>query len=53
MNKKIVGIEASIQKHNIDKNYWSDCFDINFKISHNIPRETIMIGTPCIYKTEI
>lgn len=53
IEKNYVGIEASIQKHNIDKNYWSDCFDINFKISHNIPRETIMIGTPCIYKTEI
>ena len=46
--KNFDGIEASILKHNVIKNYWSDCFDINFLVSHNIPRETIMIGTPCI-----
>ena len=51
--KNFDGIEASILKHNVIKNYWSDCFDINFLVSHNIPRETIMIGTPCIYKTEV
>ena len=49
--KKYDGIEAQIQKFNVEKNYWSDSFDINFKLSHNIPRETIMIGTPCVYKT--
>ena len=54
MNKqKYSGIEASIKKHNLEKNYWNDCFDINFIISHNIPRETNMIGTPCVYKTNI
>lgn len=51
--KNFTGIEASIRKQNIQKNYWSDCFDINYKISHNIPRETDMIGTPCIYKAKI
>ena len=51
--KKYDGIEAQIQKFNEDKNYWSDSFDINFKLSHNIPRETIMIGTPCVYKTSV
>jgi glycosyltransferase involved in cell wall biosynthesis len=51
-DKRYNGIEASIEKNNIEKNYWSDCFDINFLVSHNIPRETIMIGTPCIYETK-
>lgn len=51
--KKYSGIEASIRKSNSDKNYWNDCFDINFLISHNTPGETIMIGTPCIYLSEI
>ncbi len=51
--RKYAGIEASIEKHNLEKNYWSDCFDINFITSHNIPRETNIIGTPCVYKTRI
>lgn len=52
-NNKYDGIQASVKKHNVSKNYWSDCFDIHFKISHNIPRETIVIGGPCIYKTKV
>jgi glycosyltransferase involved in cell wall biosynthesis len=51
--KKYDGIEAQIEKFNIDKNYWSDSFDIDFKLNHNLPRETIMIGTPCVYKTNV
>ncbi len=51
--KNYVGIEALIYKFDKKKNYWNDCFDINYEVSHNIPRETIMIGTPCIYRTDI
>ena len=40
-NKKYNGIEASIEKINIEKNYWSDCFDINFLVSHNIQEKQL------------
>ena len=51
--KKLHGIGSLIESYKTLNNYWSDCFDINYKISHNIPRKTDMLGTPCIYKTEV
>ena len=51
--KKLDGIGALIESYKTLNNYWSDCFDINYKITHNIPRKTVMLGTPCIYKTEV
>lgn len=51
--RKLDGIEAQIIQYEKQNNYWNYCFDVNFEVSHNIPRDTIMIGTPCIYITEI
>lgn len=46
------GIEAFIYSVK-NKSFWDWSMEQNFILSHNIPRETDMIGTPCIYKSEV
>ena len=43
--RKLDGIEAQILQSNNDSNYWNECFDINFKVSHNIARDTCLLYT--------
>jgi glycosyltransferase involved in cell wall biosynthesis len=46
------GIEAFIYSVK-NKSFWDWSMEQNFILSHNIVRETDMIGTPCIYKAEV
>jgi len=46
------GIEAFIYSVK-NKSFWDWSMEQNFVLSHNIVRETDMIGTPCIYKAEV
>lgn len=46
------GIEAQILSVS-NSNYWEWAMEQNFRLSHNIPGPRIMIGTPCIYRTEV
>ena len=46
------GIEAFIYSVK-NEGYWDSSMEQNFILSHNITRETDMIGTPCIYKAEV
>lgn len=49
---KYTGIEAQIKSEN-NLNYWDTGMELNFEISHNFPGARRMIGTPCIYRTEV
>lgn len=46
------GIEAQIISVS-NKGYWDWAMEQNFRLTHNIPGPRIMIGTPCIYRTEV
>ena len=46
------GIEAFIYSVK-NKSFWDWAMEQNFVLSHNIVRETDMIGAPCIFKTEV
>lgn len=46
------GIEAFIYSVK-NKSFWDWSMEQNFILSHNIVRETDMIGTPCVYKAEV
>jgi glycosyltransferase involved in cell wall biosynthesis len=46
------GIEAFIYSVN-NRGFWDWSMEQNFILSHNIVRETDMIGAPCIYKAEV
>jgi glycosyltransferase involved in cell wall biosynthesis len=46
------GIEAFIYSVN-NRGFWDWSMEQNFILSHNIVRETDMIGAPCVYKSEV
>lgn len=46
------GIEAKILSLK-NKTYWDWAMEQNFILTHNFPRETNMIGTPCVYRAEV
>ncbi|MEW6614758.1 MAG: glycosyltransferase family 2 protein [Thermodesulfobacteriota bacterium] len=46
------GIEAQVLSVQ-NTNYWDWAMDQNVKLTHNIPGPRIMIGTPCLYCTEV
>jgi glycosyltransferase involved in cell wall biosynthesis len=49
---KYDGIEAQILSVK-NKTYWDWAMEQNFILTHNFPRETNMIGTPCVYAAEV
>jgi len=46
------GIEAQILSIS-NNGYWDWAMEQNFKLTHNLPGPRIMIGTPCIYRTNV
>lgn len=46
------GIEAQILGSQ-NTNYWEWAMEQNFRLAHNQPGPRIMIGTPCLYRTQV
>lgn len=46
------GIEAQILSEG-NLGYWDWAMEMNFILTHNVPGPRIMIGTPCVYRTEV
>jgi glycosyltransferase involved in cell wall biosynthesis len=51
-NKNFDGIEAQIFSLS-NSTYWDSSMEQNFILDHNFPGPRNMIGTPCVYKSEV